>query len=74
MHIVLTENCTADGVIDMAAGWFVPADQTDDQLVAATQAHMVEQDALLLGPQHLREPPGATGRSRPTTPPASPTT
>ena len=49
MHIVLTENCTADGVIDMAAGWFDPADQTDDQLVAVTQAHMVEQDALLLG-------------------------
>ena len=49
MHIVLTENCTADGVIDMAANWFDPADRTDDQLVAATQAHMVEQDALLLG-------------------------
>ena len=49
MHIVLTENCTADGVIDMAAGWFDPADRTDDQLVAATQAHMVEQDAVLLG-------------------------
>ena len=49
MHIVLTENCTADGVIDMAAGWFDPADQTDDQLVAAMRAHMAEQDALLLG-------------------------
>lgn len=49
MHIVLTENCTADGVIDMAADWFDPGDRTDDQLVAATQAHMVEQDALLLG-------------------------
>jgi dihydrofolate reductase len=49
MRIVLTENCTADGVIDMAAGWFDPGAQTDDQLVAATQAHMAEQDALLLG-------------------------
>lgn len=49
MHIVLTENCTADGVIDMAAGWFDPAERTDDQLVAATRAHMAEQDALLLG-------------------------
>ena len=49
MHIVLTENCTADGVIDMAAGWFDPADGTDEQLVAATQAHMVEQDAVLVG-------------------------
>lgn len=49
MQIVLTENCTADGVIDMATGWFDPADQTDDRLVAVTQAHMAEQDALLLG-------------------------
>lgn len=49
MQIVLTENCTADGVIDMATGWFDPADQTDDHLVAVTQAHMAEQDALLLG-------------------------
>jgi dihydrofolate reductase len=49
VHIVLTENCTADGVIDMAAGWFDPGEPADDQLVAATQAHMAEQDALLLG-------------------------
>ncbi len=49
MHIVLTENCTADGVVDLAAGWFDPAGQTDDRLLAATRAHMVEQDALLLG-------------------------
>lgn len=33
----------------MAANWFDPADQTDEQQVAATRAHMVEQDALLLG-------------------------
>ena len=49
MRIVLTENCTADGVIDLSAGWFDPAGRPDDQLVAATQAHMAEQDALLLG-------------------------
>jgi dihydrofolate reductase len=49
MRIVLTENCTADGVIDMTAGWFDPGERTDDKLVAATQAHMAEQDALLLG-------------------------
>jgi dihydrofolate reductase len=49
MKIVLTENCTADGVIDMAAGWFDPGDDTDDDLVAATQAQMAEQDALLVG-------------------------
>jgi dihydrofolate reductase len=49
VHIVLTENCTVDGVVDLAAGWFDPADQTDEQLLAATRAHMAEQDALLLG-------------------------
>ena len=49
MHIVLTENCTADGVIDLAAGWFDPTDQPDSQLLAVTRAHMAEQDALLLG-------------------------
>jgi dihydrofolate reductase len=49
MRIVLTENCTADGVIDMSAGWFDPADRSDDQLVEATRAHMTEQDALLVG-------------------------
>jgi dihydrofolate reductase len=49
VHIVLTENCTADGVIDLAAGWFDPTDQTDSQLLAVTRAHMAEQDALLLG-------------------------
>jgi dihydrofolate reductase len=65
VQIVLTENCTADGVIDMAAGWFDPADQTDDHLVAVTQAHMAEQDALLLGRSTFeafrrphRHPPG----------------
>jgi dihydrofolate reductase len=49
VHIVLTENCTADGVIDMTAGWFDPADQADERLLASTRAHMAEQDALLVG-------------------------
>ena len=49
MRIVLTENCTADGVVDLTAGWFNPAEQTDEQLLMATRAHMAEQDALLLG-------------------------
>ena len=49
MHVVLTENCTADGVIDLAAGWFDPANQSDDELLSVTRAHMREQDALLLG-------------------------
>jgi dihydrofolate reductase len=49
VRVVLTENCTADGVIDLGAGWFDPADQADDPLVNVTRAHMAEQDALLLG-------------------------
>lgn len=73
VHIVLTENCTADGVIDLAGGWFDPADETDDRLLAATRTHMAEQDALLLG-RSTFEASGATGPTRPTTPPGSPTT
>jgi dihydrofolate reductase len=49
MHIVLTQNCTADGVIDLSGGWFDPADQTDEQQLAVMRAHMAQQDALLLG-------------------------
>ncbi len=49
MHTVLTENCTADGVIDLAGGWFDPSDQTDRELLTVTRAHMAEQDAILLG-------------------------
>jgi dihydrofolate reductase len=50
MDIVLTENCTADGVIDLDGGWFDPADQADEQLLAAMRAHMAEPSAgLLLG-------------------------
>ena len=50
MQIVLTENCTVDGVIDMDAGWFDPAEQADDdRLVAALQAQMGEEHAVLLG-------------------------
>jgi dihydrofolate reductase len=48
MRIVLTENCTVDGVIDMAAGWFDPAQQ-DDELLAELRGHMSAQDGLLLG-------------------------
>ena len=36
-------------VIDLAAGWFDPANQSDDELLSVTRAHMSEQDALLLG-------------------------
>jgi dihydrofolate reductase len=49
VHIALTENCTADAVIDLAGGWFDPGNQTDGQLLEVTRAHMREQDGLLLG-------------------------
>jgi dihydrofolate reductase len=49
VRIVLTENCTADGVIDLAGGWFDPAQQHDAELLAVTRSHMAQQDGLLLG-------------------------
>ena len=48
MRIVLTENCTVDGVIDLSSGWFDPAQQ-DDDLTAELRRHMAEEDGLLLG-------------------------
>jgi dihydrofolate reductase len=49
--LVVTENITADGVIDMAGGWFDPlADGTDQSdLAAATAEHSAAADAVLLG-------------------------
>jgi len=49
MRVVLTENCTSDGVIDLAGRWFDPGEQTDEQLLDVTRAHMAAQDGLLLG-------------------------
>jgi dihydrofolate reductase len=42
---------TLDGVIDLAAGWFDPLDQTVDQsdMIAATAEHQAGADALLVG-------------------------
>ena len=48
MRIVLTENCTVDGVIDMAGDWFDPAAQ-DEDLASELQRQMGGQDGLLLG-------------------------
>ncbi|MFI0369062.1 dihydrofolate reductase family protein [Actinomadura sp. 1N219] len=49
--LVVTENITLDGVIDMAEGWFDPlaedVDQTD--ITAATTEHREAADALLVG-------------------------
>jgi dihydrofolate reductase len=49
--LVVTENITVDGVIDMSAGWFDPLDEEVDQsdIIAATAEHSVAADALLLG-------------------------
>ena len=49
--LVVTENITVDGVIDMAAGWFDPlatdVDQSD--IIATNAEHSAAADALLVG-------------------------
>ena len=49
--LVVTENITLDGVIDMAAGWFDPLNEDVDQsdITAANTEHMEAADALLVG-------------------------
>ena len=49
--LVVTENMTLDGVIDMAEGWFDPLDEDVDQsdITAATNEHQEAADALLVG-------------------------
>jgi dihydrofolate reductase len=49
--LVLTENITVDGVIDMAAGWFDPLAEDVDQsdITAASAEHRNAADALLVG-------------------------
>jgi dihydrofolate reductase len=49
--LVVTENMTLDGVIDMSAGWFDPLNEEVDQsdITAATQEHQQAADALLVG-------------------------
>ena len=49
--LVVTENITLDGVIDMAGGWFDPLDEDVDQsdITAATTEHREAADALLVG-------------------------
>jgi dihydrofolate reductase len=50
-QLVVTENITLDGVIDMADGWFDPLDEDVDQsdITAATTEHREAADALLVG-------------------------
>jgi dihydrofolate reductase len=48
--IVITQNLTADGVMDMSGGWFDPAAQgPQDDLVEVNRAHMDAADVLLVG-------------------------
>jgi dihydrofolate reductase len=49
--LVITENITADGVIDMAGGWFDPLAGDTDQsdMAEATAEHSAAADALLVG-------------------------
>lgn len=50
-RIVITQNITVDGVIDMSTGWFDPADPESDQsdLVAVDREHRSRADVLLVG-------------------------
>jgi dihydrofolate reductase len=49
-RLVVTQNITANGVIEFVDDWFDPADQADaDDLFAVMQDQMANEDALLLG-------------------------
>jgi dihydrofolate reductase len=49
--LVVTENITLDGVIDIAEGWFDPLNEDVDQsdITAANTEHQEAADALLVG-------------------------
>ncbi|AYY14864.1 dihydrofolate reductase [Actinobacteria bacterium YIM 96077] len=49
--LVVTENMTLDGVIDMTEGWFDPLAEDVDQsdIIAANTEHQEAADALLVG-------------------------
>lgn len=49
--LVVTENITLDGVIDMAGGWFDPLNEDVDQsdITAVNLEHQAAADALLVG-------------------------
>jgi dihydrofolate reductase len=49
-RLVVTENITANGVIEFTDDWFDPADQDDiDDLLQVMQAQMAAEEALVLG-------------------------
>ena len=57
--LVVTENITLDGVIDMAEGWFDPLNEDVDltDIRTANAEHTAAADALLVGRKHVRELP-----------------
>ena len=57
-ELIVTENITVDGVIDMAKGWFDPGGDPDvdaTDLQAAMQEQGAASDALLLGRQTFED-------------------
>ena len=55
-RLVVTENITANGVIEFTDDWFDPAGQGDlDDLLAVMQAQMATEEALLLGRQTFED-------------------
>ncbi len=72
--LVVTENITVDGVIDMAAGWFDPLAKDVDQsdIIATNAEHSAAADALLVGRNTSRHSE-TSGRSKPAIRPVSPT-
>ena len=75
--LIITENITLDGVIDASEGWFAPPatrTSTSPTSIAALNEQSEAADALPRRPQRRSRRCAATGRSRPTTRPVSPTT
>ena len=55
-RLVVTENISANGVIEFIDDWFDPADQDDaDDLFAVMQDQMAREEALLLGRKTYEE-------------------
>ena len=48
-RLIVTENMTLDGVIDMAGGWFDPLAAGQADMAAVTAEHSSAADGLLLG-------------------------
>jgi len=55
-RLVVTENITANGVIEFVDDWFDPADQDDvDDIFAVMKEQMAREEALLLGRRTFEE-------------------